>query len=55
MDSGKLDVAVEYAVSGMTAVYRSWFNSGRGQSLEEVSKIMGQICFNGAGSLLISA
>lgn len=52
IDELKLDVAVDFIMSGMTAVYKQWFNSGMKEPLEEVTKIMGDLCINGAGLLL---
>ena len=38
---------MDYAVSGMVAVYQSWFNSERRQSIEEVSDIVSRMCLAG--------
>lgn len=35
-----LDVVVDYTISGMVATYQSWFNSGRQQSIEEISRLI---------------
>lgn len=43
----KLAYMMEYALSGMISVYESWFNSGRKQSIEEISDIVSTICFTG--------
>ena len=43
----RLAVMVDYAVSGMVAVYQSWFNSDRRQSIEEISDIVGHMCLTG--------
>ena len=39
---------MDYAVSGMVAVYQSWFNSERRQSIEEISDIASRMCLTGA-------
>ncbi len=43
----RLSVMLDYAVSGMVAVYQSWFNSERWQSIEEISGIVGKMCLTG--------
>lgn len=43
----RLAVIMDYAVSGMVAVYQSWFNSERRQPLEEVSGIVSCMCLTG--------
>lgn len=54
VDEAQLDVLIEYTISGMIAVYRNWFNSNKSMSLEEVSKIMGQLWYSGIGSFVES-
>ena len=39
--------SLDYAVSGMVAVYQSWFNSERRQSIEEISDIASHMCLTG--------
>ena len=51
-DEGVVDVAVDYSVTGMMTVYKSWFNSGRKVSIEELSEIVRQICIYGVSSVL---
>ena len=43
----RLAVMMNYAISGMVAVYQSWFNSERRQSIEEVSDIVSRMCLAG--------
>ena len=43
----QLQVMMDYTVSGMVAVYQSWFNSERRQSIEEVSDIVSRMCLTG--------
>ena len=50
--SQTLDVMLEYAVSGMFAVYQSWFNSDRKRSLEEIAKEVSVITFSGFNGLI---
>lgn len=47
LPSERLAVIMDYAVSGMVAVYQSWFNSERRQPLEEVSGIVSCMCLTG--------
>ncbi|MBO6262775.1 MAG: TetR/AcrR family transcriptional regulator [Clostridia bacterium] len=50
-DSEKLEVISNFITSGMVAAYQNWFNSGCKQSLEEVSKELGEIILYGIKSL----
>ena len=43
----RISVMMDYAVSGMVAVYQSWFNSERRQSIEEISDIASRMCLTG--------
>lgn len=47
MPQEHLEVMMNYAISGMVAVYQSWFNSERRQSIEEVSDIVSRMCLAG--------
>lgn len=51
-DEVRADVAMQYVFSGMLAVYQQWFNSDRKRSVEEISAILGEVCFNGVIGLL---
>lgn len=42
-----LEVMMNYSISGMVAVYQSWFNSERRQLIEEVSDIVSRMCLAG--------
>lgn len=50
--SEKLDLMLEYAISGMFAVYQSWFNSDRKQSIEGLSKDVSVMTFSGVNGLM---
>jgi len=50
--SEKLDLMLEYAISGMFAVYQSWFNSDRRQSIEGISKDISVMTFSGVNGLM---
>lgn len=52
MENKKLDVMADYAIWGMIAVYQSWFNSDRSQSIEEVSQIVSTMCFMGISGMV---
>lgn len=47
MPAEQLSVMMDFAVSGMVAVYQSWFNSDRRQSIEEISDIISRMCLTG--------
>lgn len=42
---------LEYTVSGMIAVYQRWFNTGRKQDIEELSRNLSILTFNGINGL----
>lgn len=42
---------LEYAVSGMIAVYQKWFNTGRKQNIEELSRNLAVLTFKGINGL----
>ena len=48
----KADIIIDYAVTGMIAVYQTWFNAGRRQPIEEISEMLSILCFSGIGSVL---
>lgn len=52
LDPLVLDIIVDYSISGMLAVYQSWFNSDRSRSIDEISREVGKICFCGVTEML---
>jgi AcrR family transcriptional regulator len=52
IDKSTLDLAFDYAVAGMIAVYQKWFNSDRTESIEEISKSLSIIISSGVNGLL---
>ena len=42
---------LEYTISGMIAVYQRWFNTGRKQDIEELSRNLSILTFNGINGL----
>ena len=42
----------EYAISGMFAVYRSWFNSDRDKPIERIFEDVGIMTFSGVYGLM---
>jgi AcrR family transcriptional regulator len=50
----EIDILLDYTFSGMLTVYQQWFNSDRSQSIEEISEILSELCFNGLNGVLAS-
>lgn len=51
----QLDVALDFAISGMISAYQKWFNSDRRQSIEEISELIGVMFFRGFNGLVETA
>ncbi len=51
----EIDILLDYTFSGMLTVYQQWFNSNRGQAIEEISEILSELCFNGLNGILASS
>ena len=47
MEESRLDLMLEFMVSGMVAVYQKWFNSDRRQPVEELSAEINLLVFKG--------
>ena len=47
MPPDQMEVMMNYSISGIVAVYQSWFNSERRQLIEEVSDIVSRMCLAG--------
>lgn len=52
IESDKLEIMMEYVISGMISVYQNWYNSGKKQSLEEISDIVSRMCFTGFAGVI---
>lgn len=52
IENDKLEIMMEYALSGMISVYQNWYNSGKKQSLEEISNIVSRMCFTGFAGVI---
>ena len=52
IDTARLDMIAEFAISGMAAVYQSWFNSDRSIPFEVLSKDMGVMTIMGLSGFL---
>ena len=52
LDDSRLDIVLDFTISGMISVYQQWFNSDRRQSIEEISDIIGTVCFRGLNGLV---
>jgi AcrR family transcriptional regulator len=50
-DLAEFEFLLEYAVSGMIAVYQKWFNTGRKQDIEDLSRKLSVLTFNGINGL----
>ena len=53
IEESTLEIAIDYAVSGMLTVYQRWFNSDRAKSIEDVSKTVSSLTFSGLSGLLM--
>lgn len=52
IDDKKLDVVVDYTISGMVGVYQSWFKNGRRESIEDISKLVSFIFAKGVAGVI---
>ena len=50
-DLAEFEFLLEYAVSAMIAVYQKWFNTGRKQDIEDLSRKLSVLTFNGINGL----
>ncbi|MBE6007402.1 MAG: hypothetical protein E7238_09710 [Sarcina sp.] len=50
-DADEFEFLLEYTVSGMIAVYQKWFNTGRRQDIEDLSRKLSVLTFNGINGL----
>ena len=50
----KADVALEFLITGMVAVYQMWFRSDRKRPLSEFSDMIGSMCSEGLKGILKS-
>ena len=51
-DPERVDLILDYTLSGMLSVYQHWFNSDRSLSLDELSEILSFLCFRGLSGVL---
>ena len=51
IDSESLDIALDYAIYGLILVYYDWMNSDRSRSIEKISRIVGDMFFEGFDGL----
>ena len=54
MDAQKADIMLDYVISGMVAVYQRWFNAGRRESIELLSKTLSVLAFSGINGVMAS-
>lgn len=48
----QIDFAVEFVSSGMVSAYRQWFTGDRTESLDEVSRTVGEVASSGMAPLI---
>lgn len=48
----RMELMLEFMVTGFVAVYRSWFNSDRSLPIEEISANINALCFKGLNGYL---
>ncbi len=53
-DETMAEMALTYMLYGMFAVFQTWFNSDRKQSIEELSEMISTMCFSGLNGILNS-
>ncbi len=46
------ETALTYMLYGMFAVFQTWFNSDRKQSIEELSELISKMCFSGLNGVI---
>ena len=52
IDPQTLDMTVYFMLSGLLAVFTEWYNSGRQQSIEELSRKLSRLCFDGVHGMM---
>ncbi len=52
LDEEKADVALEFVISGMVAVYQMWFRTDRHIPLRQLSGIIGDLCSGGLNGII---
>ena len=51
-DEDRVDLMLNFMISGMVAVYKSWFNSERSEPIEEISNRINILAFKGLNGFL---
>ena len=52
IEENKLDLMLEFMITGMVSVYKKWFNSDRSEPVEEISRQMNILTFKGLNGFL---
>ena len=52
LNEQKADVVIQFAITGMVAVYQQWYHSNHNQSIEELSEVIGIMFFQGFSGIL---
>lgn len=47
IDPESLDISLDYAIYGLLLVYYDWMNSDRSRSIEKISRVVGDMFFEG--------
>lgn len=50
-DAEEFEFLLDYSISGMIAVYKTWFNTGRKQNIEDLSRKLSILTFKGIKGL----
>lgn len=48
----RMELMLEFTVTGIVAVYRSWFNSDRSRPIDSISADISELCFKGVNGFL---
>ena len=52
IEESAAEITLNFMLNGMIAVYQSWFNSDRTQSIEEISELISTLSINGINGIL---
>ncbi len=54
VDRQTLDMTVYFILSGLLAVFTEWYNTGRSQPIEELSRNLSRLCFDGVHGIMMN-
>ena len=52
LSNERMELMLEYTITGIVAVYRNWFNTGRSRPIEAISADISELCFKGINGFL---